>query len=86
MDIQGEQTDGFNSHFIVLLYNMEENKKNNTRICIALNWKPCYLIAKPLIVTLTGLQSELFLILGFFCTLVSALPRQWVWFTVSIDN
>lgn len=37
MDIQGEQTDGFNSHFIVLLYNMEENKKNNTQICIALN-------------------------------------------------
>lgn len=27
MDIQGEQTDGFTSHFIVLLYNMEENKK-----------------------------------------------------------
>lgn len=37
MDIQGEQTDGLTSHFIVLLYNMEGKKKNNTRICIALN-------------------------------------------------
>lgn len=36
MDIQGQQTDGFASHFIVLLQNMEEKNKTK-QICTALN-------------------------------------------------